>query len=182
MPENSLVSSQKLISEYLTLLRRSPAVPEIAVSALSDTLPARDLSRSCALVFSPHPDDECLTGALPLRLHRENWQIVNIAVSLGSTANVARREKKNWRRRALFSVSIVSCRTRTGLRILISRASPKLSRIINRRRFLCRIRRTRILRISARIFWLWMPWQNKRMIFPAPLFKPNIGSRSKNLI
>lgn len=37
------------------------------------------------LVFSPHPDDECVVGALPLRLLRQNsMRLVNIAVTLGS--------------------------------------------------------------------------------------------------
>jgi N-acetylglucosamine malate deacetylase 1 len=43
-----------------------------------------------ALIFSPHPDDECIMGALPLHLQRhQGWKILNIAVTLGS--NPARR-------------------------------------------------------------------------------------------
>jgi N-acetylglucosamine malate deacetylase 1 len=38
-----------------------------------------------ALLFSPHPDDECITGALALRLQREaKWNVINVAVTLGS--------------------------------------------------------------------------------------------------
>jgi N-acetylglucosamine malate deacetylase 1 len=38
-----------------------------------------------ALLFSPHPDDECITGALALRLLRAaKWNVVNVAVTLGS--------------------------------------------------------------------------------------------------
>jgi LmbE family N-acetylglucosaminyl deacetylase len=38
-----------------------------------------------ALIFSPHPDDECIIGALALRLRREaNLRIVNVAVTQGS--------------------------------------------------------------------------------------------------
>jgi LmbE family N-acetylglucosaminyl deacetylase len=38
-----------------------------------------------ALIFSPHPDDECIIGGLALRLLREaETRIVNIAVTLGS--------------------------------------------------------------------------------------------------
>ena len=33
------------------------------------------------LIFSPHPDDECIIGALALRLMRESgYQVVNVAV------------------------------------------------------------------------------------------------------
>jgi LmbE family N-acetylglucosaminyl deacetylase len=38
-----------------------------------------------ALIFSPHPDDECIIGALALRLLREaRVKVVNVAVTLGS--------------------------------------------------------------------------------------------------
>lgn len=37
------------------------------------------------LIFSPHPDDECIVGGLPLRLQRENgWRVINVAVTQGS--------------------------------------------------------------------------------------------------
>jgi N-acetylglucosamine malate deacetylase 1 len=39
-----------------------------------------------ALLFSPHPDDECITGVLPRRLQALGWRIVNLAVTLGSAA------------------------------------------------------------------------------------------------
>jgi len=44
--------------------------------------PAPDAPR--CLIFSPHPDDEVLTGALPLRLRRAGWWVGNVAVTLGS--------------------------------------------------------------------------------------------------
>ncbi len=45
--------------------------------------PAPDAPRF--LVFSPHPDDECIIGGLPLRLMREcGWRVGNVAVTLGS--------------------------------------------------------------------------------------------------
>ena len=38
-----------------------------------------------ALVFSPHPDDECIVGALPLRLLRQaKMRVINVAVTQGS--------------------------------------------------------------------------------------------------
>ena len=37
------------------------------------------------LLFSPHPDDECITGLLPLRLMREaGMKIINVPVTYGS--------------------------------------------------------------------------------------------------
>lgn len=42
-------------------------------------------SESKVLLFSPHPDDECITGLLPLRLMREAcMQIINVPVTFGS--------------------------------------------------------------------------------------------------
>ncbi len=52
------------------------------------TLPVE--SDSKVLLFSPHPDDECITGLLPLRLQREGGkQIINVPVTFGS--NVERQ-------------------------------------------------------------------------------------------
>ena len=49
------------------------------------------------LIFSPHPDDECITGGLALRLLREaKWNVINVAVTLGS-----RRERHAARLREL---------------------------------------------------------------------------------
>lgn len=47
------------------------------------------------MIFSPHPDDECIIGALPLRLRQEaDWRVTNVAVTLGS--KLERREPR-WR-------------------------------------------------------------------------------------
>jgi LmbE family N-acetylglucosaminyl deacetylase len=43
------------------------------------------VSSAKVLLFSPHPDDECITGLLPLRLMRETGrQIINVPVTFGS--------------------------------------------------------------------------------------------------
>ncbi len=48
-------------------------------------LPKPDARQAPVLLVSPHPDDECLTGALPLRLRIEQRRrIVNVAATLGS--------------------------------------------------------------------------------------------------
>jgi LmbE family N-acetylglucosaminyl deacetylase len=50
-----------------------------------------------AAIFSPHPDDECLVGGLPLRLlRRSGWRVVNVPVTLGSSP-----ARKEGRRREL---------------------------------------------------------------------------------
>ncbi|MEA2067629.1 MAG: PIG-L family deacetylase [Verrucomicrobiota bacterium] len=44
-------------------------------------------SASKVLLFSPHPDDECITGLLPLRLMRElGRQVIDIPITFGSNA------------------------------------------------------------------------------------------------
>ena len=45
-------------------------------------------SEFSVLLFSPHPDDECITGALPLRLMREaGRRIINVPVTYGSNTD-----------------------------------------------------------------------------------------------
>lgn len=56
----------------------------------------RPATAPCVALIMPHPDDECVTGALALRLQQEcGARVVNIAVTLGSNAarKAARREE-----------------------------------------------------------------------------------------
>jgi N-acetylglucosamine malate deacetylase 1 len=47
-----------------------------------------------ALVFSPHPDDECIIGGMALRLLREaGYRVVNVAVTQGSRKD---RQAARW--------------------------------------------------------------------------------------
>lgn len=49
------------------------------------------------MILSPHPDDECITGSLALRLHRENnAHVLNVAVTVGSN-----KDRQNARRKEL---------------------------------------------------------------------------------
>jgi LmbE family N-acetylglucosaminyl deacetylase len=46
-----------------------------------------------ALILSPHPDDECIIGGLPLRLMKEGGiRIINVAITLGS--NPQRKQER----------------------------------------------------------------------------------------
>ena len=52
---------------------------------LSPPAPAPAEDAPVVLLVMPHPDDECITGALPLRLLREcTCRVVNLAVTFGS--------------------------------------------------------------------------------------------------
>ena len=47
--------------------------------------PAPGADAPTAMIFSPHPDDECIIGGLAVRLQREGgYRIVNVAVTQGS--------------------------------------------------------------------------------------------------
>ncbi len=96
MPRVNLNGSQQIIDEYLQLLKQP--IPPATISKdgqLTTLLPSRSSPRNCALLFSAHPDDECLTGGLALRLKNEqNWQIINIAVTLGSKIERRAERKK----------------------------------------------------------------------------------------
>ena len=78
----------------LRLVARAPrarrqAVPARRISAPRAAAVAGDAPR--ALIFSPHPDDECIIGGLALRLQREaGYRVVNVAVTQGS--NKARQQ------------------------------------------------------------------------------------------
>ncbi len=55
--------------------------------------PAIPSDASRALIFAPHPDDECIIGGLAVRLQRESgMRIVNVAVTQGS--NKARQAER----------------------------------------------------------------------------------------
>ncbi|MDT8390848.1 MAG: PIG-L family deacetylase [Lentisphaeria bacterium] len=76
---------------YLTYVRELSASRSQAGTACVDVpsaAAAADVTLSpdapVALLFSPHPDDECITGALPLIARRQGWRVVNVAVTLGS--------------------------------------------------------------------------------------------------
>jgi len=46
------------------------------------------------LIFSPHPDDECIIGGLALRYRQQKkWNVINVAVTLGSNPD---RQAGRW--------------------------------------------------------------------------------------
>jgi LmbE family N-acetylglucosaminyl deacetylase len=85
----------KFIQELVSTFEgaRQLRLGEFAVPARP---PASD-NAPIVLLFSPHPDDECITGALPLRLLRElKMRVINVPVTLGSN-----EQRKSFRYKEL---------------------------------------------------------------------------------
>jgi LmbE family N-acetylglucosaminyl deacetylase len=75
---------QQFVSEYVRLAEVGKSFPFGGFAPEPAPMPAANAPK--ALIFSPHPDDECITGALALRLLREaRMKIVNVAVTQGSS-------------------------------------------------------------------------------------------------
>jgi len=71
------------VSALARLVRDGKQLPLGTFSTPSH--PAIPADAPTALIFSPHPDDECIIGAMALRLQREaGYRIVNVAVTQGS--------------------------------------------------------------------------------------------------
>ena len=73
----------QFVAEIARLVQEGKQFPLGGFEKLPRSPTGADAPR--ALVFSPHPDDECIIGALALRLQREaGFRIVNVAVTQGS--------------------------------------------------------------------------------------------------
>jgi N-acetylglucosamine malate deacetylase 1 len=89
---------KKFISENARLFQSGKKLPLGRPQKFPRPAPASGQAPK-VLIFSPHPDDECIVGGLALRLLREaKWNVINVAVTLGSKPErrVARlRESKD---------------------------------------------------------------------------------------
>ncbi|HLH54313.1 MAG TPA: PIG-L family deacetylase [Verrucomicrobiae bacterium] len=73
----------KLASQYVDLLKLGRTFPLGGFPPISRPAPPADAPK--ALFFSPHPDDECISGGIALRLLRQaKLRVINVAVTLGS--------------------------------------------------------------------------------------------------
>jgi LmbE family N-acetylglucosaminyl deacetylase len=69
--------------QFEVLVRQGKKLPLGGMESCATRASAADAPK--VLLFSPHPDDECITGALPLRLGREaGMRIINVPVTFGS--------------------------------------------------------------------------------------------------
>ncbi len=75
----------KYVSSFAHLLSAGKSLP--VGSLRSNRKPKPRTDQPAALVFSPHPDDECLMGGLALRLMRESeMRIINVPITFGSNS------------------------------------------------------------------------------------------------
>ncbi len=71
------------VREFEALLERGESLPRGGLKPAP--LPAPKPDAPLVLILAPHPDDECIVGALPLRLQREaGWRVAAAPVTLGS--------------------------------------------------------------------------------------------------
>ena len=71
------------VSEFARLAQEGKAYPLGNFASLPRPAVPPDAPK--VLIFSPHPDDEVIIGALAVRLLREaKWNVVNVAVTQGS--------------------------------------------------------------------------------------------------
>ncbi len=74
---------QDYVRQYLRLLQDGRSLP--LGGFVPVPRPENSGTAPKVLIFSPHPDDECIVGALPLRLLREGqMRVINVAVTQGS--------------------------------------------------------------------------------------------------
>ena len=74
---------RKFVFEHARLFQSGKKLP-LGCPQKYPRHPRVPASAPIALIFSPHPDDECIVGGLALRLLREaKWNVINVAVTLG---------------------------------------------------------------------------------------------------
>src|SRR5579862_4167126 len=89
------MNARQFVSRFQSLVKQGKFLKPGKVAPKARTKIPSDAPR--VLIFSPHPDDECIVGGLALRLLRESkWNVINVAVTLGS-----KKERQPARRREL---------------------------------------------------------------------------------
>jgi LmbE family N-acetylglucosaminyl deacetylase len=82
----------RLVSEFARLVREGKQLPLGGFAPAPR--PSPPAAAPTALVFSPHPDDECIIGGLALRLMRQaGMRVENVAVTQGSRKA---RQAERW--------------------------------------------------------------------------------------
>jgi len=74
---------QQFVASFASLITNGKSLPLGNIPAHNK--PVSKSNAPVALIFSPHPDDECIIGGFALRLLREaGMRVVNVAVTQGS--------------------------------------------------------------------------------------------------
>ncbi|HEY3931496.1 MAG TPA: PIG-L family deacetylase [Verrucomicrobiae bacterium] len=82
----------QFVSSFARLFAEGKSLPLGGIPPHQQSAPP--LSAPVALIFSPHPDDECIIGGFALRLLRESkMRVINVAVTLGSKPE---RQTSRW--------------------------------------------------------------------------------------
>ena len=82
----------EFVSSFAGLVAGGKSLPLGGMAPRHSSRPAPDAS--AAIIYSPHPDDECIIGGLALRLMREaGMRIINVAVTQGSNRE---RQQPRW--------------------------------------------------------------------------------------
>ncbi len=127
-------------NDFARILARTKKLPLGGFSPLRH--PALPPDAPTALIFSPHPDDECIIGALPLRLRREaRLNVINVAVTLGSKKSRRAARKKELQAAcaslgfglefaAPVGLERITLESRKGNRRLWERAVQQVARIL----------------------------------------------------
>jgi N-acetylglucosamine malate deacetylase 1 len=86
---------RKFVSEFSRAIADGKSLPLGGIPPHGK--PAPNSNAPKVLIFSPHPDDECIIGGLALRLQREaGMRVINVAVTQGSN-----KERQEGRLREL---------------------------------------------------------------------------------
>jgi len=78
---------KKLVKEYSNLIKNHYNTENLEL-----TLPQISNSKKSIMIFSPHPDDECIIGALPLMARFQCHRVYNVIITQGS--NKARQAER----------------------------------------------------------------------------------------
>jgi len=91
------MNSRQFVAQFQNLLKQGEYLKPSQASSGAHLIIPPDAPK--VLIFSPHPDDECINGGLALRLLCEaKWNVINIAITLGSNRArqpVRQRELQN---------------------------------------------------------------------------------------
>lgn len=83
---------REFVLSFARTFAEGKSLPLGGIASKRGSAPAADAP--AALIFSPHPDDECIIGGLALRLMREaGLRVINVAVTQGS---IKARQEPRW--------------------------------------------------------------------------------------